>query len=71
VLITQGSLVRIQSGPLPVLFGDVAQLGERRLCTAEARGSNPLISTWARQPGKGQFRKEESLIKVDGLIIRH
>ena len=25
--------------------GDVAQLGERRLCTAEARGSNPLIST--------------------------
>jgi hypothetical protein len=25
--------------------GDVAQLGERRLCKAEARGSNPLIST--------------------------
>ena len=25
--------------------GAVAQLGERRLCKAEARGSNPLIST--------------------------
>ncbi len=25
--------------------GAVAQLGERRLCTAEVRGSNPLGST--------------------------
>ena len=25
--------------------GDVAQLGERRLCKAEVRGSSPLIST--------------------------
>ena len=24
--------------------GDVAQLGERRTCTAEAVGSNPIIS---------------------------
>ncbi len=30
--------------------GDVAQLGERRTCTAEAVGSNPIISTapWAQ-----------------------
>ena len=47
MLITQGSLVRIQSGPLPAtLSGDVAQLGERRLCKADVRGSSPLISTW-------------------------
>ena len=26
-------------------YGDVAQLGERRPCTAEASGSIPLIST--------------------------
>jgi hypothetical protein len=25
--------------------GDVAQLGERRLCKADVRGSSPLIST--------------------------
>jgi hypothetical protein len=25
--------------------GDVAQMGERRLCKAEVRGSSPLIST--------------------------
>ena len=30
------------------MTGDVAQLGERRLCTAEVRGSNPLISTWVK-----------------------
>jgi hypothetical protein len=29
----------------PSTFGAVAQLGERRLCTAEVRGSNPLGST--------------------------
>ena len=29
----------------PPLNGDVAQLGERRVRNAEARGSNPLIST--------------------------
>ena len=28
--------------------GDVAQLGERCLCKAEVRGSNPLISTEAK-----------------------
>jgi hypothetical protein len=70
VLITQGSVVRIHSGPpeqnpcvREIAFGDghkplgadqsgftangdVAQLGERRLCKAEVRGSSPLISTW-------------------------
>ena len=34
--------------------GDVAQLGERRLCTAEARSSNLLIST-ARQLWPGSI----------------
>ena len=29
--------------------GDVAQLGERRLCKAEVRGSSPLISTRAEE----------------------
>ena len=35
------SLVQIQNGPA----GDIAQLVERRLCTADVSGSNPLIST--------------------------
>ena len=30
---------------VPSHIGAVAQLGERRLCTAEVRGSNPLGST--------------------------
>ena len=44
MLITQGSLVRVQPCP-PLLFGDIAQLGERCPCKAEVSGSNPLIST--------------------------
>ena len=46
MLITQGSKVRVLSGPqAPERAGDVAQLGEHRLCKAGARGSSPLIST--------------------------
>jgi hypothetical protein len=59
VLITQGSVVRIHSGPpfrIKLLFvslffessflsGDVAQMGERRLCKADVTGSSPVIST--------------------------
>ena len=45
-------------------LGDVAQLGERRLCKAEVRGSSPLISInfegafW--QVTKKKFEKELS-----------
>ncbi len=46
MLITQGSEVRVLSGPpVPGQPGDVAQLGEHRLCKAGVRGSSPLIST--------------------------
>jgi hypothetical protein len=41
-------------------------LGERRLCTAEVRGSNPLISTKAKEEqdrNKGR-NKEERIEKV-------
>jgi len=45
-LIRERSQVRILEGPQGIAGdGDVAQLGERRLCKAEVRGSNPLIST--------------------------
>ena len=37
--------------------GDVAQLGELRLCKADVRGSSPLISTWA---GSAGWRLEHS-----------
>ena len=57
MLITQGSLVRIQSGPLRNggVPGDVAQLGERRLCKADVGGSSPPGST--RQDPGGDFRR--------------
>ena len=35
------------------LFGDVAQLVERRVRNAKARGSNPLISTMIQAGGRG------------------
>ena len=42
-------MVRVHAGPLdllPVIFhGAVAQLGERRTCTAEVAGSIPVSST--------------------------
>ena len=46
----------------PTEHGDVAQLGEHRLCKAGARGSSPLIST--RERPEGHRREQES--KVDG-----
>ena len=61
-LIRERSQVRILEGPQQRILvrgplglaesrrqrrGDVAQLGERRLCKADVRGSSPLISTWA------------------------
>ena len=52
-LIRRGSVVRVHPGPpllsgrtrLDYLTGGLAQLGERRSCTAEAVGSNPSSST--------------------------
>jgi hypothetical protein len=40
--------------------GDVAQLGERRLCKADVRGSSPLIST-----GLAQVVTKEGRLIVD------
>ena len=42
--------------------GGVAQMGERLLCTQEARGSNPLISTRDPPVGKPMRRKRNGLI---------
>ena len=44
------------SGPVVVraLFGDIAQLGERRLCKPEVAGSSPAIST---SMGEVRFRR--------------
>ena len=43
------SVVRVHAGPLdlriPIKNGAVAQLGERRTCTAEVAGSIPVSST--------------------------
>ena len=52
-VVEQGSHTpRVGSSILPIatkykekIFGGVAQLGERRICTAEAAGSIPVIST--------------------------
>ena len=43
-LITVRSVVRVHKGPPTLQPGDVAQLGEHRLCKAGVRGSSPLIS---------------------------
>ena len=39
------SVVRVHAGPLKLLFGAVAQLGERLTCTEEVAGSIPVGST--------------------------
>jgi hypothetical protein len=38
-------VVRVHAGPLKLLFGAVAQLGERLTCTEEVAGSIPVGST--------------------------
>lgn len=45
--------------------GGVAQLGERLLCTQEASGSNPLISTSDCRPGPGKRRRQK---RVDSSV---
>ena len=45
VTLRQSSLGNCGKLIVPSHIGAVAQLGERRLCTAEVRGSNPLGST--------------------------
>ena len=42
--------------PLTGAFGDVAQLGERCLRTAEVGGSNPLVSTTHPGPSDHAIR---------------
>ena len=52
--------------------GDVAQLGERRLCKADVTGSNPLISTWlSLEVRREGFDRSSWLIKkIEGKIAR-
>ena len=38
-------MVRVHAGPLKLLYGAVAQLGERLTCTEEVAGSIPVGST--------------------------
>ena len=45
-----------------LLFGDVAQLGERGVRNAEVRGSNPLISTSTLK--KIKIKLKESMISA-------
>ena len=49
MLITQRSVVRVHAGPLDLLptivYGAVAQLGERLICIQEVAGSIPVSST--------------------------
>ncbi len=49
MLITQRSVVRVHAGPLDlssqIIFGAVAQLGERLICIQEVAGSIPVSST--------------------------
>ena len=49
MLITQRSGVRVLAGPLDLLpaiiYGAVAQLGERLICIQEVAGSIPVSST--------------------------
>ena len=56
------------------MIGDVAQMGERLLCTEEVRGSSPLISI-SEQVLRGEifaqeckYRGERSII---GGLVRH
>ena len=56
---------------VPSHIGAVAQLGERRLCTAEVRGSNPLGST--QKCGSLQVRRERSVKTLEliwGLVLQ-
>src|SRR5215212_9749419 len=53
-------------------FGAVAQLGERRLCTAEVRGSNPLGSTLRSGLPMANTREEKSPgIKTRGYYTNY
>ena len=49
MLITQRSVVRVHAGPLDlqpaIVYGAVAQLGERLICIQEVAGSIPVSST--------------------------
>ena len=60
MLITQGSVVRVHSGPQS---GDVAQLGERLPCTEEVRGSSPLISI-----GVGIYKYKQDVVVLEEYI---
>ena len=48
--ISDGTRGATEETPTPQKRGAVAQLGERRSCTAEVRGSNPLRSTLSDLP---------------------
>ena len=56
--VTVGRLLRAQAASAAGRHGDVAQLGERCLRTAEVGGSNPLVST------RNKRRPLESLREV-------
>jgi hypothetical protein len=55
----------LSSGP-----GAVAQLGERRLCTAEVRGSNPLGSTYGSVRFAGKFESRMSSLTADQALVQ-
>ena len=46
------------------MTGDVAQLGERRLCKAEVTGSSPVISTELPKNLKEVYLRLEFVIKT-------
>jgi hypothetical protein len=50
-------------------IGAVAQSGERRLCTAEVRGSNPLGSTLKICWFAGKIELEDQLIETANTVL--
>jgi hypothetical protein len=50
--------------------GAVAQLGERRLCTAEVRGSNPLGSTLKSHCFAGKISDKVERATAGGVLVQ-
>ena len=49
--------------------GDVAQLGERRTCTAEAVGSNPIISMEKPEAEEARMSSKAFWLLAPGLWL--
>ena len=57
--------IRNPQSPIRNRIGDVAQLGERRPCTAEVAGSSPVVSIEVESEPKGRGTR------CDGRFLRN